>query len=360
MIFQDNVLKEYLRNVYFVSGTACGGKSSVSKELGRLYGLKVYDIDREFQAHQALSDKNHQPSMNRVFRNADEFFGRTVEDYKNWLIGNTREQLEFVLLDLIRLSRNALVICDCHLTAEEASRLTDPSRVIFLINETDNIIESYCARPDHQDFGEFIESASDPENAKRICNETLCELSRQRIAEIKNSGFLYVQRCHDLTIQDTAAIAAEHFGLVHIYPVEKDTPLAEQLTEFVMNCSWLDVREHITELLRSWSFGENETMFAAVKDNRIVGMAALMMTDYYPLPEIYPYVTCIFVSEEARGHSISGQLIAHANEYAKKMGFTRTYIPTDIAGLYEHYGYRYLRDIVNYGGGTDRLYAKEL
>ena len=28
--------------------------------------------------------------------------------------------------------------------------------------------------------------------------------------------------------------------------------------------------------------------------------------------------------------------------------------------LYEHYRYRYLRDIVNYGGGFDRLYGKEL
>ena len=28
--------------------------------------------------------------------------------------------------------------------------------------------------------------------------------------------------------------------------------------------------------------------------------------------------------------------------------------------MYEKYGYRYLKDIVNYGGGTDRLYVKEL
>ena len=44
--------------------------------------------------------------MNTYFNSADEFFGRTVEEYKNWLLNNTREQLEFVLLDLIRLSEN--------------------------------------------------------------------------------------------------------------------------------------------------------------------------------------------------------------------------------------------------------------
>ena len=53
-------------------------------------------------------------------------------------------------------------------------------------------------------------------------------------------------------------------------------------------------------------------------------------------------------------------LIDVANNYAKSLGFTRTYIPSEHTGLYEKYGYRYLRDIVNYGGGTDRLYAKDL
>ncbi|MBQ7061284.1 MAG: GNAT family N-acetyltransferase, partial [Clostridia bacterium] len=83
-------------------------------------------------------------------------------------------------------------------------------------------------------------------------------------------------------------------------------------------------------------------------------------TDYYPLPDIYPWITTVFVSEEYRGRRLSEKLIEHANRYAKSLGFTRTYIPSERTGLYEKYGYRYRRDIVNYGGGTDRLYVKDL
>ncbi|HCK88162.1 MAG TPA: N-acetyltransferase, partial [Erysipelotrichaceae bacterium] len=36
----------------------------------------------------------------------------------------------------------------------------------------------------------------------------------------------------------------------------------------------------------------------------------------------------------------------------------RSYIPAGFFGLYEHYGYTYLKDIVNYGGGTDHLFVK--
>ena len=47
MIFQDNVLKEYLKNVYFVTGTPCGGKTTISRELANRHNLilgKTYQI----------------------------------------------------------------------------------------------------------------------------------------------------------------------------------------------------------------------------------------------------------------------------------------------------------------------------
>ena len=110
MILQDNIIKEYLKNVYFFSGTLCGGKTTISRELSKRHGFIVYDIDEQFEKHKKISDPIFQPSMNKVFKNADEFFGRTVDEYKKWLIDNTREQLDFVILDLVRLSQNKIVL----------------------------------------------------------------------------------------------------------------------------------------------------------------------------------------------------------------------------------------------------------
>ena len=112
MIFQDNVIKEYLKNVYFITGTPCGGKTTVSRALAEKYGFELFDVDERFDEHKKMSNPLFQPAMNTYFNSADEFFGRTVEEYKNWLLNNTREQLEFVLLDLIRLSENKKVLCD--------------------------------------------------------------------------------------------------------------------------------------------------------------------------------------------------------------------------------------------------------
>lgn len=214
MIFQDNVIKEYLKNVYFVTGTPCGGKTTISRELAKRHNLLVYDIDEQFEKHRKLSNPKLQPSMNKTFENADAFFGRSVEEYKQWVIDNTREQLDFVLLDLIRLSQNQIVLCDCHLTVEEADNLTEPSRIIFLIKEPSNLVDDYCNRPDHQGFHDFINSTSDLEKAKAVCNETLKSINVKRCEVIKASKYFWLERDENRTIEDTVRKVEQHFRLL--------------------------------------------------------------------------------------------------------------------------------------------------
>lgn len=369
MIFQDNVIKEYLKNVYFITGTPCGGKTTISRELAKRHNLLVYDVDEQFSYHQKISNSTLQPSMNKVFKDADEFFGRTVEEYKKWLIDNTREQLDFVLLDLIRLSQNKIVLCDCHLTVEEAEKYTEASRIVFLIKEPSNLIEDYCDRSDHQGFNDFINSASDIEKAKATCNMTLKTLNEKRCNDIKSSNYLWIERNENSTIGDTVKKVEQHFGFgkkdfnvdtLEIRKVDRDTDLADKLIHFVENFSWEEVKEHILWVLRTWEFTDWEAIFVAMVDGQIVGMTSIMKADYYPLPEIYPWISSVFVTEEYRGHRISEKLINFANVYAKEAGFIRTYIPSEHVGLYEKYGYHYLKDIVNFGNGIDRLYVKEL
>lgn len=214
MIFQDNVIKEYLKNVYFITGTPCGGKTTISRELANKYNLTVYDIDEQFENHLRNSSSVYQPSMNTKFKNADEFFGRTVDEYKKWLLDNTREQLDFVILDLIRLSQNQIVLCDCHLTIEEADKLTEASRIVFLIKDPSNLVDDYCNRSDHQGFSDFIHSATDFEKAKKTCNATLKSINEKRCAEIKNSNYCWIERTSNSTVQETLRNVERHFEFV--------------------------------------------------------------------------------------------------------------------------------------------------
>ncbi|MGI5958654.1 MAG: AAA family ATPase [Massiliimalia sp.] len=211
MIFQDNVLKEYLKNVYFITGTPCGGKTTVSRMLAKRHGFAVYDIDEQFPNHQKMCDPRYQPFMAKRFQNADEFFGRSVEEYEKWLIDNTREQLDFVLLDLIRLSQNQIVLCDCHLTVEEADKLTDTSRVVFLIKDPTSLVDDYCNRLDHQGFREFLYSSTDVEHAKLTCNTTLRNINMEKCRKIKGSRYFWIERTEHSTIEETVYQVERHF-----------------------------------------------------------------------------------------------------------------------------------------------------
>ena len=147
---------------------------------------------------------------------------------------------------------------------------------------------------------------------------------------------------------------------IKIYKVNPNSELNKKLLTFVENSSWNDTKEHTAKMIRENNFSDWESMFVALDEDKIVGHASILKTDYYPLPEIFPWISTVFVTEEYRGMKISGLMIDFINKYAKALGFDKTYILSEHFGIYEKYGYKYIKDIVNYGGGTDHLFFKKI
>lgn len=215
MIYLDKYNKEDFKNVYFVTGTATGGKTTISKAIVEKYGWLRYDVDEMFDEHKKLSSSTDQPNMNKSFKSADEFFMRDQDEYVNWLINNTKEQMEFILADLARLSKNQTVVCDLHLQPEEAKKISEYNRVVFLIRENnDNIIDDYCNRKSHEGFRNYINSTTNPELAKQNCNAVLRKLNIKRCEDIKQSGFYYIERNASSTVENTLNLVEKHFNLI--------------------------------------------------------------------------------------------------------------------------------------------------
>ena len=47
-------------------------------------------------------------------------------------------------------------------------------------------------------------------------------------------------------------------------------------------------------------------------------------------------------------------------DYARHCGFKRVYIPSDITLLYEHYGFRWIDELANYGRDVDHIFARDI
>ncbi len=213
MEIKNNCIKESLKNVYFVTGTPCGGKTTTSRVLAQRYGYPVYHADQAFSRHKAMSNPVDQPAMNQDFLNADAFFLRPYREYAHWLLQNAREQLDFIIMDLIRLSQHQPLFCDLNLTVEQVMEITEPQRVVFLIKNPDNLMEEYANRPDHQDFSQYLNSASNPQLAKANCNRALAYFNRERYDSIRSSSYFWLERKKDSTVENTVQLVAKHFGL---------------------------------------------------------------------------------------------------------------------------------------------------
>ena len=162
---------------------------------------------------------------------------------------------------------------------------------------------------------------------------------------------------------------------MQILRLTPEHPLWSALAEYADLCSW-EAGPHLARLLRDKQLTGWETVFAAVAATpagqdasaedagtparRIVGFCTFLKTDYYPENRYSPWISSIFVDEAVRGLRICGQLIATACDYASAQGFTRVYIPSDMTGFYERYGFRPIDTLINYSGDTDNIFAFDL
>lgn len=47
-------------------------------------------------------------------------------------------------------------------------------------------------------------------------------------------------------------------------------------------------------------------------------------------------------------------------EYAKEKEFSKVYIPSDMIGFYEKYGFQKFDELQNYDGDMDNIFVKEI
>lgn len=141
--------------------------------------------------------------------------------------------------------------------------------------------------------------------------------------------------------------------------ITKDSKCFNDLIHYARNCSWI-VGRHLASLLEEDLFSDWESTFVATIDEHIVGFCTFMETDYYPDNKYFPWISTIFVEEKYRGNRISQQMIEFVIEYAKKNGFSKVYIPSDMVGFYEKYGFEKIDELINYGGDIDNVFMKNI
>lgn len=146
---------------------------------------------------------------------------------------------------------------------------------------------------------------------------------------------------------------------IKVLRIACDSSKWNELIGFADSCSW-SAGKHLADIMRRNVFTEWESVFAAVANHEIVGFCTFLKTDFYPENKYSPWISTIFVKEPFRGRHISEKMINRVIKYAKKVGFPRVYIPSDITGFYEKFGFEKIDELVNYNGDTDNIFTKAI
>jgi len=221
MKIANNIIRHYLKNVYFITGTAYAGKSTMVRMLAERYGM----IHCGENYHSAVSDivatPEDQPDICylRLLKDWKDFVTRTPEEYERWIYATGREAAEFEVAQLLSMPRDQKIIVDTNIPVDLLREISDEDHVAVILAPQSMSVERFFDRsdPEKQFLLRVIESCENSEAVMENYRQGLARInSRRHYDEYAQSGFFTIVRVDDGrdTRQEVCDALASHFGLM--------------------------------------------------------------------------------------------------------------------------------------------------
>ena len=221
MKIENNILKYYLRNVYFITGTAYAGKSTTVKMLADRYDMIFCGENYHIGVSDEIADDELQPDLcyRRNLKDWKDFVTRSPEEYERWIYNSGREGAGFEIAELISLARDNKVIADTSIPLDILKEISDYNHVAVMLSPQSMSVDRFFDRadPDKQLILSVIDSCEDSETVMENYRRGLSLINSQKhYDEYAESGFFTVVRDDSGkdTREEVCDIIARHFGLI--------------------------------------------------------------------------------------------------------------------------------------------------
>lgn len=221
MIIENNILKHYLRNCYFINGTAYAGKSTLCALLAERFDMIHCEENYNLDTILSIATPERQPNI--CYFNTkpswEHFVSRTPDEYEAWIDGSNNELIGFEIAELIRISSDKKVIVDTNIPCEILREISDYNRVAIMLSSQVNSVDRFFDREDSekQFLLSVINNLPDSDAALQNFRECIARInSSERYNAFKESGFFTLER--DENEEDTKELMltklAKHFKLL--------------------------------------------------------------------------------------------------------------------------------------------------
>ena len=221
MKISNNIIRYYLKNVYFITGTSYAGKSTTVKMLSERFDMIHCGENYHMEVSEDVAVPETHPDLcyNKMLTDWREFVKRPPEEYERWIYSVGREAAEFEAARLISLPKDRKVIVDTNIPLDILHEISDYDHVAVMLSPQSMSIERFFDRsdPDKQFLLKVIDSCEDPAAVMENYRKGLALInSREHYDEFLNSGFFTVVR-EDTgtdTREEVMCKIARHFKLM--------------------------------------------------------------------------------------------------------------------------------------------------
>ena len=221
MNISNNILKHYLKNVYFITGTAYAGKSTTVKMLSEKYDMIFCGENYHSAVSNVVANPENQPEISYLNNLTDfrDFVTRSPEEYARWIFATSKEAAEFEIAELLSISKDKKVIVDTNIPIDILKEISDYNHVAVMISPLSMSVERFFDRNDPEKLFilNTIESCENPTEVMENYKKGLALINSQENYDLyAKSGFFTVVREDNQkdTKEEVCEKIAKHFGLV--------------------------------------------------------------------------------------------------------------------------------------------------
>jgi guanylate kinase len=204
-------------NMYFITGTAYAGKSTLVKQLVQKYnGIACEENYHDSRLKELDSREFPHLTYTRDLKDWHNFIRQTPDEYEEWIIGVSKECeiLELQILESMETNGKPVFV-DTNISIETLWRISDREHVLVMLADPEISVNRFFNRPDRekQFLYKLLLEEENPTQAMENFKNCLARInSKENYKKFLTAGFHVILRDDRRSIEETVSLAEGIFA----------------------------------------------------------------------------------------------------------------------------------------------------